>query len=77
MKKKIRTPKDIEMEFDALVDKRLDARTHRNLSFIENTDAEFKVLLREYLDSVFEKYKPLSEEEKAPIKRSMKSLEGR
>lgn len=83
MQKTKRTPKQIEIDFDSIVDQRLNARRTNDKNFLESTEEAWKSLHKEYIQSVHDKYAvqeneevapPLTEEERVFVKKTFRSL---
>lgn len=73
-RKKIKTAKEIEEEFDAIIDKRLNARNRNLKQVLIDTEEGFKNATDNYLSSVYAKNgspNNLTDEDKLSVKKSI------
>jgi len=75
--------KQIEEDFDKIVNLRLEARSNKDINFLEATEETWKNLHKEYIKSVYDKYTvqyseepatPLTEEERVSVKKTFRNL---
>lgn len=83
MQRTKRTFKQIEEDFNSIVDQRIKARSNNDYKTLADTEEAWKNLHKEYIQSVHDKYTmqdneepapPLTEEERVFVKKTFRSL---
>jgi hypothetical protein len=72
-----KSKKEIEEAFDEIVDKRLKARSNRDVNTLEATEQQWKTLHKEYIQAVYDSNSTvttITDADKAIIKKSLERI---
>jgi len=72
-----KSKKEIEEAFDEIVDKRLKARSNRDVNTLEATEQQWKALHKEYIQAIYDSNSTvttITDADKAIIKKSLEKI---